>query len=161
MTETPTTFYCVNHPSTETSLRCNNCEDPICPKCAVLTPTGYRCRKCVRSQQKKFDTSEWYDYPLAFIISTMIAFLGSLIVPFVNFFILFIAPIVGIAIAEAIRFVTRKRRSNSVINNCHGWDCYWLLTSAHRSITESVHWSGDQRLWSCLGRVLHFFSHVF
>ena len=35
--------YCANHPGVETSLRCNKCGKPICAKCAVRTPTGYRC----------------------------------------------------------------------------------------------------------------------
>ena len=64
MTET---LYCYVHPNRETSLRCNHCERPICADCAVLTPTGYRCKECVKGQQKVFDTSEWYDYVLGFI----------------------------------------------------------------------------------------------
>ena len=65
MTESTTgTLYCYVHPNRETSLRCNNCNRPICASCAVRTPTGYRCRECVKGQQKTFDTSEWYDYVL-------------------------------------------------------------------------------------------------
>ncbi len=33
-----TTLHCYLHPERETLLRCNNCERPICTKCAVLTP---------------------------------------------------------------------------------------------------------------------------
>ena len=39
-------YYCVNHPNTETLIRCSKCLDPICQKCAVPTPVGLRCRKC-------------------------------------------------------------------------------------------------------------------
>ena len=112
--ETPTTLYCVNHPTVETGLRCNNCGDPICPKCAVRTPTGYRCKKCIRNQQKIFNTSEWFDYPIAFFISASFAFIGSLIIPFVNFFILFIAPFIGVISSEVIRRAVHKRRSNTL-----------------------------------------------
>ncbi|MEN6392186.1 MAG: B-box zinc finger protein, partial [Anaerolineaceae bacterium] len=35
MTDNPPTLYCTNHPQTETSLRCNRCDKPICTKCAV------------------------------------------------------------------------------------------------------------------------------
>jgi len=73
MTEAPTPIYCANHPQVETSLRCNRCGKPICPKCAVSTPTGYRCRECVRGQQKVFETAEWYDYPLAVVIAGGVA----------------------------------------------------------------------------------------
>jgi hypothetical protein len=59
MTET---LFCYIHPTRETALRCNNCERPICASCAVRTPTGYRCKECVRERRKSFETSEWYDY---------------------------------------------------------------------------------------------------
>jgi hypothetical protein len=115
MTHSNQTLYCANHPSVETSLRCNNCEKPICAQCAVLTPTGYRCKECIRSQQKKFDTAEWYDYILAFVVGALIAFGGSLVVRFFGFwfFLLFIVlgAFAGLLIAEAIRWVTRRHRS--------------------------------------------------
>ena len=59
MTGETTTLYCYVHPDRETGLRCNRCERPICADCAVLTPTGYRCKECVREQKKVFDTAEW------------------------------------------------------------------------------------------------------
>ena len=105
------TLYCANHPNRETSLRCNRCEKPICPDCAVLTPTGYRCKDCVRSQQKVFETAQWWDYPLALCIAAGLSFIGSLVVPLVGFFTLFVAPIAGVIIAEAVRLVTGRRRS--------------------------------------------------
>ncbi|KPL83430.1 hypothetical protein SE15_07065 [Thermanaerothrix daxensis] len=107
----PTILYCVNHPDRETLLRCNRCERPICPECAVLTPTGYRCKDCVRNQQKVFDTAQWFDYPLAVIIAGVLSFLGSLIANLLGFFTLFVAPVAGVIIAEAVREATRRRRS--------------------------------------------------
>ncbi|HNW14496.1 MAG TPA: B-box zinc finger protein, partial [Anaerolineaceae bacterium] len=59
----PDTLYCKNHPQRETYLRCNRCNDPICVQCAVLTPTGYRCKNCISGQQKVFETSEGLDVP--------------------------------------------------------------------------------------------------
>lgn len=114
MTEAPTTLYCYNHPTVATGLRCNNCDRPICPKCAVLTPTGYRCKECIRLHQKIFDTALWYDYPLAFIVAAVLAYLGSMIASRIGFFIIFIAPIAGMITAEAVRLVVRKRRSRKL-----------------------------------------------
>ena len=111
MSEEAPVLYCANHPDTPTTLRCNRCEKPICPKCAVLTPTGYRCNECVRSQQKIFDTALWYDYILAFVIGGFLSYLGSLIVRYIGFFTIFLAPVAGVIIAEAIRAAVRKRRS--------------------------------------------------
>lgn len=120
MTET-TILYCYVHPDRETSLRCNNCDRPICASCAVRTPTGYRCRECVRGQQKTFDTSEWYDYILGFItagiLSAVAAFLVTLIggIGFFGWFLIAAgAPTAAVAIAEGVRFVTRRHRSRSL-----------------------------------------------
>jgi hypothetical protein len=119
MSDEPT-FYCANHPNTPTTLRCNRCEKPICAKCAVLTPTGYRCKECVRGQQKIFNTANWYDYLLAFVISLILSYLGSLVVSFLGFFTLFLAPAAGFIIAEAIRLVTRRRRSKQLFQIAAG-----------------------------------------
>ena len=103
--------YCENHPHVESTLRCNRCDKPICAKCAVLTETGYRCKECVRSQQKTFDTATWIDYLLAVAIALILTYIGSLIVFRIGFFTIFLAPIAGIIIAEAIRRAIRRRRS--------------------------------------------------
>lgn len=112
----PQILTCANHPDRETSLRCNRCEKPICPQCAILTPTGYRCRECVKGQQKVFNTATWLDYPLAFITACVLSYIGSIAAQFVGFFIIIIAPFVGVVIAEAVRLVTRKRRARSLFN---------------------------------------------
>lgn len=106
---TPT--YCANHPDRETSLRCKRCDKPICDKCAVLTPVGYVCKECTRAQQKVFENANWYDYPLAFVIAGVLSYLGSLAAGLMGFFTLFIAPMAGVIIAEAVRWVVRRRRS--------------------------------------------------
>jgi hypothetical protein len=109
--QTTTAQYCVNHPQRETLLRCNRCERPICTECAVLTPTGYRCKDCVRGQQKIFNTAQWFDYPIVIAIGGGLALAGSLLASILGFFTLFIAPVAGVIIAEAIRWITRRRRS--------------------------------------------------
>jgi hypothetical protein len=118
MTQTTETLYCYVHPNRETSLRCNNCNRPICAQCAVRTPTGYRCRECVKGQQRVFNTSEWYDYVSGFIIAALLsavaAFLVTLIggIGFFGWFLIAAgAPTAGVFIAEGVRMVTRKRRS--------------------------------------------------
>jgi hypothetical protein len=111
MSDEPTSLYCAFHPNRETSLRCNRCEKPICSKCAIQTPTGYRCPECIRGQQKTFDTARWSDYPITFITAAFLSFLGSLIAANLGFFTIFIAPIAGTIIAEIIRFVIRRRRA--------------------------------------------------
>ena len=110
---------CANHPTVETSLRCNQCEKPICARCAVRTPTGYRCKECVKGQQKVFVTAVWYDYLLGFVTAGVLSGVASALVGLISgiaglfaWFIMFAAAsAAGVAIAEAVRFVTRKHRS--------------------------------------------------
>ena len=120
MTES-TTLYCYVHPSRETSLRCNNCGRPICASCAVRTPIGYRCRECVKGQQKTFDTSEWYDYLTGSVIAAILSTIASILVTFIGgigFFGWFLiaagAPTAAVAIAEGVRLVTQRRRSRAL-----------------------------------------------
>ncbi len=119
MTVPSAPVYCANHPGVETSLRCNKCGKPICAKCAIRTPTGYRCKECVRGQLKVFETAVPVDFVLGFLTAGILSFLASLLVEVISgiagFFafiiIFFAAPTVGVVIAEAVRYVTRKHRS--------------------------------------------------
>ena len=122
MIDSTAPIYCANHPGVETTLRCNKCGKPICAKCAIRTPTGYRCKECVRGQQKVFITAEWYDYLLGFLTAGVLSFLASLLVGvisglagFFSWIIIIIAtPTAGVVIAEAVRFATRKHRAPSL-----------------------------------------------
>jgi hypothetical protein len=113
--------YCANHPGVETTLRCNKCGKPICARCAVRTPTGYRCKECVRGQQKVFVTAVWYDYLLGFvtagILGLVASFLASLIssLSFIGWILIVIgSPTAGMVIAEGVRLVTRRHRSRAL-----------------------------------------------
>ena len=121
MIESSTPVYCANHPGVETSLRCNKCGKPICAKCAIRTPTGYRCKECVRGQLKMFDTALWYDYLLGFVTAVILGFLASLLaslisgLSFIGWILIIIgAPTAGMIIAEGVRLVTRKHRSRAL-----------------------------------------------
>ncbi|MEL7646220.1 MAG: hypothetical protein AAGU04_08155 [Anaerolineaceae bacterium] len=104
----------INVPQEEIVLRCNRCNKPITPETAVLTPTGYRCKECIRSQQKIFDTTKGLDVPLGLLISALIAFGGSWLAGRIGFLILLVAPGVGTLIANVVRWTVRKRRSKAL-----------------------------------------------
>ena len=117
MTETTLT-YCYVHPTRETSLRCKRCDRYICTSCAVSTPTGYICKECMRERQKSFDTAIWYDFVSGFAIAGLISGLASFLVTliggigFFGFLLVFLgSSAAGGLIAEAVRAVTRRRRS--------------------------------------------------
>ena len=103
-------LFCANHPQTPTALRCNKCGKPVCVKCIVLTPVGYRCKECIRGQQQIFETVVWYDYVVAAVIAAPLAALAGFLVTSLGFFSIFLAPVVGSVIAELVRLAVRRRR---------------------------------------------------
>jgi len=108
------TLYCANHPTVATSLRCNKCNKPICHKCAVLTPVGYRCRECVRGQQQVFETVVWYDYIVAGVLAAVLGGLAGALLTRLGWFTIFLAPVAGGAIAEIVRLAVRRRRGRNL-----------------------------------------------
>jgi len=106
---------CYIHSNRETLLRCNRCEKPICTECAIQTPTGYRCPQCVRGQQNIFNTAKVGDLILAPLIAIVLSFAGSYIVSLLGFFTLILAPFVGTVIAGAVRQISGRRRSKTLV----------------------------------------------
>lgn len=108
--------YCANHPNIPTSLRCNRCEKLICSRCAVRTPTGYRCKECISNQQRVFSTAVWHDYLIAFGVASVLSFLGSVLITIlpIAFLTILVAPLIGSVIGEAVRRTTQKRRSKNL-----------------------------------------------
>lgn len=106
-------LFCANHPTVETMLRCNRCGKPICTKCAVLTPVGYRCKECVGRQQAVFYSGGALDYVIGGAISLVLGGIASYLMVQVGawFIALILGPTVGIGIAEAVRLAVRRRRS--------------------------------------------------
>jgi tetratricopeptide (TPR) repeat protein len=106
-------LFCANHSTVETMLRCNRCSKPICTRCAVQTPVGYRCKECVGQQQAVFYTGGALDYVIAGVISLVLGGIASYLMTLLGawFFALILGPAVGIGIAELVRLAVRRRRS--------------------------------------------------
>ena len=120
---------CYRHPGVKTNLRCNRCGQPICPKCAIRTPVGFRCPDCVRTQQSKFYTGGKLDYLLAIVVALPLSLVAAAVFTFligsIGFFSwiisFFLAPAVGGLIAEAVRWAVKRRRARHlglVVSGC-------------------------------------------
>jgi hypothetical protein len=108
-------LYCVNHPKVETYLRCNKCGQPICPKCAVQTPVGYRCRDCVNAQQRVYYADfRPVHYLVAGVVALPLALVAAWLVPSLGWFAIFLGPAAGTGIAEAARWAIQRRRGQYV-----------------------------------------------
>jgi len=103
-------LYCYRHPKSETYVRCGRCDQPICPKCAVQGPVGFRCRQCglVKSATISSFTPQQMALGLAIPIGggAIVGYLGGQI----GFYSIFIAFFAGAFLAEGfVRFVGLKR----------------------------------------------------
>ena len=105
-------LYCTVHPDVETTLRCNRCGRPMCTRCAVRTPVGYRCKECVRAQQDRFFDAQMQDYLVAGAVSLALSFFAAGVVARLGwfFFAFFLAPAAGGAIGTVVWRLTGKRR---------------------------------------------------
>jgi hypothetical protein len=104
-------LYCVNHPKVETYLRCNKCGQPICPKCAVQTPVGYRCRDCVNVQQRVFYADfRPAHYLVVGAVALPLALVATWLIPSLGWYAIILGPLTGAGIAEAARWAIQRRR---------------------------------------------------
>ncbi len=136
---------CANHPGTMTSLRCNRCGKPICTRCAILTPVGYRCRECVRGQQAVFFTATPIDYAVTLVVALplglLAGFLANLIGNSAFFWLLiFAGPFAGGIIADLAHRAVRRRRGRHL----------WLVTCA-AIVLGALPYVGVELLGALLG----------
>ena len=110
---------CTKHPNRETLICCNRCDQPICLDCAVSTPTGYRCKDCVKEQQKRFNSSLSRDYLIAAPAAFLLGAIGSFLLYQLNFSSLITAILLGIGlgtvIVRLVRYLTGKRLSADLL----------------------------------------------
>jgi hypothetical protein len=106
----PAALRCYRHPDRETWVRCGRCDQPICPRCAMQGPVGFRCRECGRPAIDPLTSMR----PAQLATSLGIAVLGGVIIGLfsgrIGIFGLILAWFAGGVIADAvIRFVGFKR----------------------------------------------------
>lgn len=103
-------LYCYRHPKSETYVRCGRCDQPICPKCAVQGPVGFRCRQCGLVKSAAVTDFSPQQLALGLVIpigsGLILGYLGGGL----GFFSIFLAFFAGGFIAEAfVRSVGMKR----------------------------------------------------
>ena len=103
--------FCAVHPEVETALRCNRCGRYMCPRCAVRTEVGYRCRECVYEQQGKFYKATQRQQLIALAVVFALSLNAGFIIPrLILLGVLFFSLPAGVAIGElAFRAAARQR----------------------------------------------------
>jgi hypothetical protein len=103
-------LYCVNHPDTETYLRCGKCEKPICAKCRVSTPVGFRCYECANLQVLPTYAISTHIYIRAGIAGFVVAAITGVLMGLFPGFEFWAALLMGIAVPEAVARAANQKR---------------------------------------------------
>jgi len=103
-------LHCYRHPDRETYVRCGRCDQPICPKCAMQGPVGFRCRQCGRLKHDPLTSFTPAQLALGLGISIASGALASLIAGQVGFFGIIIGFFAGGFIAEIVSRVIGYKR---------------------------------------------------
>jgi hypothetical protein len=120
MEEEEEAVYCEWHPNVETSLRCYQCNTPICAKCAQRTPVGYICPNCRKGRKRKFEKAGVTDYAIAAVISLVLGAVAGVLLPMLGWFTIYLSPLAGTATAEAVWRVVGRR---------YGRHLWWIVAA--------------------------------
>jgi len=106
----PAALRCYRHPDRETWVRCGRCDQPICPRCAMQGPVGFRCRECGRPAYDPLTSFT----PLQIVGGLAIALGGGLVAGLlssrIGFFVIFLSWFAGLFIADLVtRIIGFKR----------------------------------------------------
>jgi len=146
---------CPRHPSISTRLRCSKCGTPICPRCMVETPVGFRCPPCAG-----LSGLSWSDVPTPLLLRATLAGLAVALVvgwlwsriPDWQFYL---ALLLGFGVAEAMAWAARAQRGRAlqtlgVLCVAVGLLVSRLLLLAELGLTpgELARVFSDARLWT-------------
>jgi MFS family permease len=109
--------FCEVHPDRETALRCNKCNRYMCVQCAVSTPVGYRCRECVRGQERQFFRANVGDNWILAAVCAVLTGIGAALmgqIGMYGWYLILIAgaPVGGFISEAAFRAVGKRRGMN-------------------------------------------------
>jgi hypothetical protein len=105
---------CANHPDTETYLRCGKCEKPICARCRVSTPAGFRCFDCANLQVLPTYAVSTDYYLKAGLAGLITGGLTGVLMGVFPGFEFWVALLMGIAVAEGVAIAANQKRSQGL-----------------------------------------------
>ena len=103
-------LHCYRHPDRETYVRCGRCDRPICPRCAMQGPVGFRCRTCGKPAYDPLTSFTRRQLALGTAVSVVTGTIGGYIGLQLGFFSIFVGFFAGGLIADVVmRFTGFKR----------------------------------------------------
>jgi len=112
--------YCIKHPNIQTNLRCNRCNELICPRCMIVSPVGNRCLKCGKSTPLPIYSLTSHDLIKAIATSITLGLLAGFIFFVILLqnlpYLLILASMAlwGYVLGQVLSLVTGKKRGLSL-----------------------------------------------
>jgi len=107
----PQPLLCYRHPDRETWVRCGRCDQPICLRCAMQGPVGMRCKSCGKPSRDPLTALTLQQLVLGVLVAIGAGTVGGYIgLQMGFFFAIFLGPIAGGLICEAVMRVTGYKR---------------------------------------------------
>lgn len=103
-------LYCAKHPDEPTYLRCGRCEKPICAKCRVSTPVGFRCYECANLQSVPTYAIDNNIYVKALVAGLLVGVVAGVLMGLFPAFEFWAALLMGVAVPEAIALMSNQKR---------------------------------------------------
>jgi hypothetical protein len=113
-------LFCYRHPERETWVRCGRCDRPICPRCAMQGPVGFRCRDCGRPAFDPLTSFTTVQAVGGLGVAIGAGILVALIASRIGFFSILISYFAGGVIAEGVIRVTGYKRGPAMLGIVFG-----------------------------------------
>jgi hypothetical protein len=108
-------LFCYRHPDRETRVRCGRCDRPICTRCAMQGPVGFRCKTCGTLANDPLRSISPAQGLMGLGISFGLGLVAALIAGRIGFFSIFISFIAGGFIAEAVTRAIGWKRGPAIL----------------------------------------------
>lgn len=101
---------CTYHPNVRTRLRCSKCGTPICPRCAVETPVGFRCPTCAAVRGLPTYSTGPATMVKAIVVGLVVAVAVGILWGVIPDWRFYMALLLGFGVAEGIAWAAQEKR---------------------------------------------------
>jgi len=108
-------LYCYRHPDRETRILCGRCERPICLRCAMQGPVGFRCKTCGTLANDPLSTIRPTQALIGLTVAIGLGLVAGFIASRIGFFVIFLGFFAGGVIAEAVTRMIGLKRGTSIL----------------------------------------------